>query len=72
MKKIHVIARESIITQCAGSLLDDQGRKALDGYFEGVIEVEDNDTLDEITQKVENAAREQFPNFRCDNIKLIE
>lgn len=40
-KKIRVIAREQIIDCKTGSVLDDTGLMALNGYYENVFEVDD-------------------------------
>ena len=42
MKKIRIIAREKIFNPNTGKRHSDEGLRALNGYFEDIVELNDN------------------------------
>lgn len=42
MKHIKLVARQKIINPSTGEIYDDNGLRALNGYYEKVIEIDDS------------------------------
>ncbi len=66
MKTVKIIARQEIINATTGMLHDDTGLKALNGYCEQYVEVEDVQDITTVIDKfiVDN------PNYRSANFEI--
>lgn len=68
MKKICIVAKERIINPSTGKIHSDDGLRALDGYFEDVIEVDDN--YNEISLLLQY--EEEHPEIKGWNFQITE
>lgn len=68
MKNIKVIARERIIDPTAGRYHDDTGLMALNGYYENVIDVEDDYNKTSLVLHLE----ETYPELKGRSFEIIE
>lgn len=66
MKTLKIVAREAIINPSTNKIHDDDGLKALGGYYEKIIKVEDEYDIATVINDfcVEN------PNFKDSNIEI--
>ena len=67
MKKIKIIARQKIINASTHKLFDDNGLKALDGYFECFVNAEDEHDI----VAIEKQFIKDNPKFTDSNIELV-
>ncbi len=69
MKKIKIIARQNILNAYTKKPLDDQGLRALDGYFESELyTVEDSYDADSLIEKFIKA----HPEIKADTYTIFE
>ena len=68
MKKIKIIARESIVKADFSGKHEDEGLKALDGYIEKVVEIKDEDNR----EKAVNLFTEEYPQTRLWDFEIEE
>lgn len=67
MKKYLLTARANII-----GVSNDIGLQALNGYGEMMFELDDNQTIDEISESAINQINKQYPDCRFDTYELKE
>lgn len=69
MKKIKIIARQNILNAYTKKPLDDQGVRALDGYFESKLyTVEDSYNADSLIDKF----NKDYPEIKADTYTIVE
>lgn len=68
MKKVRIIARERIIDPKTGRKHNDAGLMALNGYYEDVIDVEDDYNKTTLVLRLE----EVRPEFKGCSFEIIE
>lgn len=66
MKKIKVIARANILSK-TGEIHSDEGLRALDGYFEDTLSVEDNYDIPALVEQYE----EKYPKIQGWDFEII-
>ena len=67
MKKYLLTARANII-----GVSNDIGLQALNGYGEMMFELDDNQTIDEISESAINQINKRYPDYRFDAYDLKE
>ena len=68
MKKIKMVARAMIINPETNRIYTDEGLRALDGYFEDIVEVEDDYDASELVSSYE----ELYPELAGRDFQIID